>query len=115
MLPTLEYTYISSVKIWLRKFGSLGAMAPQPPRWLRRPEVKLGTGSAAPECLAPQAPQPPRWLMSMVGSWLRSPRVPGPAGSEYMGTSKKRKFDALWDHLPRAQQSLYNQAPLYLY
>ena len=35
--------------------------------------------------------------------------------SPYMDTSKKRKFDALWDHIPQAQQSLFNQAPLYLY
>ena len=35
--------------------------------------------------------------------------------SPYMDRSKKRKFDALWEHIPQAQQSLFNQAPLYLY
>ena len=34
--------------------------------------------------------------------------------SEYMDTSKKRKFDAMWNYIPKNQQLWWHQAPLHL-
>ena len=91
-MPTLEYTYISSVKIWLRKLGSLGVLGLSLGCKVLFLSPPLGAMVKQNAMKKPASTKKPA---TKVKRW-REDDVTDDEPSEFMDTSKRRKFESMW-------------------